>query len=314
MMDDLETLTVGSAYLAHEGLEAVLEAELARRGVTIARWHGRLALSPQPPVAAHWALDIWTAPEIHAIASTGDAARLMRARQRNWAQYSPDLHRRSALIADRLPPLRNRPLVFPSPVPTGHLGAWTLLAPDTLLLSTTKTSPFINGEVPFEENREDPPSRAYLKLWEALTRLGRWPVAGERAIDLGASPGGWSWVLATLGAHVTSVDRAPLVPTLTAMPNVDVRLESAFGLDPASFGPMDWVCSDIIAYPERLLRLARAWIDSGRAKTLILTIKFQGETDFDTADAFAAIPGGQVVHLWHNKHELTFLWQAPQAA
>ena len=28
------------------------------------------------------------------------------------------------------------------------------------------------------------------------------------------------------------------------------------------------------------------------------------------AEAFAAIPGGQVVHLFHNKHELTFLWSA----
>jgi len=310
-MSDLRNLTIGSAYLAHEGLESVLETELLRRGVAVAHWHGRLALTESPPVQALWALDVWTAPEMHPIASTGDAARLMRAKQRNWAQYSPDLHRRSALITDRLPPLRNRVHQFPTVPPTGHLGAWTLLAPDLLLLSTTKTSPFINGEVLFEENREDPPSRAYLKLWEALTHLGRWPQPGERTLDLGASPGGWSWVLAVLGAQVTSIDRAPLASNLMAMPNVILRQESAFGLEPEALPPMDWVCSDIIAYPERLLRLTQKWIASGRTKTIVLTIKFQGETDYDTADAFTAIPGGRVLHLWHNKHELTFLWQSP---
>ncbi len=72
---------------------------------------------------------------------------------------------------------------------------------------------------------------------------------------------------------------------------------------------MDWLFSDIIAYPTRLLALARRWIASGRAARIVMTIKFQGETDHDTADAFAAIPGGHVLHLWHNKHELTFFWQ-----
>jgi 23S rRNA (cytidine2498-2'-O)-methyltransferase len=38
-------------------------------------------------------------------------------------------------------------------------------------------------------------------------------------------------------------------------------------------------------------------------------VKFQGETDHDAADAFAAIPGGRLMHLFHNRHELTFLWE-----
>jgi 23S rRNA (cytidine2498-2'-O)-methyltransferase len=29
--------------------------------------------------------------------------------------------------------------------------------------------------------------------------------------------------------------------------------------------------------------------------------------DFDTPRRFAAIPGSRVVHLYHNKHELTWL-------
>ncbi|MBB2204924.1 SAM-dependent methyltransferase [Gluconacetobacter takamatsuzukensis] len=305
---------VRAAYLAAEGFEDALAEELERHGADIMAWHGRLALSASAPVAAAWALDIWLEPEIHAIGSIGAAASLLRGRQRNWACHAVRHHRRAALIAERLPPVAARPLVFPAAAPTGHLGGWTLLAPDTLLLSTRKSSPFVNGAVPFVEDRVGPPSRAYLKLWEACARLGAWPVAGERCVDLGASPGGWTWAIAQCGAEVVAVDRADLAPQVAAMPGVTLRRESAFGIEPAELGPVDWMFSDIIAYPARLLALARRWIAGGTARRIVMTIKFQGTTDHETAAAFAAIPGGRVLHLWHNKHELTFLWDRDAAA
>ena len=46
---------------------------------------------------------------------------------------------------------------------------------------------------------------------------------------------------------------------------------------------------------------------SGRVRRFVCTVKFQGETDHDTARALAAIPGGRLVHLFHNRHELTFI-------
>ncbi|MBB2202745.1 SAM-dependent methyltransferase [Gluconacetobacter tumulisoli] len=299
---------VRAAYLAAEGFEDPLTEELRRKGVEPMGWHGRLALSSAPPVEAAWALDTWLAPELHPVPSIGAAAALLRARQRNWACHAVGHHRRAALIEARLPPVRARPLVFPGAAPTGHLGAWTLLAPDMMLLSTRKTSPFVNGAVQFVEDRVGPPSRAYLKLWEACARLGVWPSAGETCVDLGASPGGWTWAIAQCGAGVTAVDRADLDPRVAAMPGVAARRDSAFGINPADMGPVDWMFSDIIAYPPRLLALARRWVAAGTARRIVMTIKFQGGTDHETAEAFAAIPGGRVQHLWHNKHELTFFW------
>jgi 23S rRNA (cytidine2498-2'-O)-methyltransferase len=298
-------MTVGAAYLAPEGLETVLEQDLARRGVTGVSWHGRLALAESGPVATPWALDIWTAPQEIPAPSVKAAADALRAIQRNWAAYPVAHFRRMALIGERLPPVKARPLVFPAPAPAAPLGAWTLLAPDRMLVSATKSSPFVNGEAGFVEDRVGPPSRAYLKLWEACTRLGRWPGPGARCFDLGACPGGWTWAIATLGAGVVAVDKAPLEERVAALPGVSLRQESAFGLEPEE---ADWMFSDIIAYPARLLALVRRWIDSGRVRNIVCTLKFQGETDFATADAFAAIPGGQVMHLFHNKHELTFAW------
>jgi 23S rRNA (cytidine2498-2'-O)-methyltransferase len=297
---------IRAAYLAAEGFERELEEELVRAGQPIPAWHGRLALSDSPPVSSAWALDTWTDPrEVEAPSIKGTAG-VLRAIQRNWSLYAAGHHRRAALIEAALPPVKARPLVFPELPPAGHLGAWTLLAQDRMLLSPTKTSPFVNGAVRFEEDRAGPPSRAYLKLWEALTRIGRRPVPGETCLDLGAAPGGWSWALAQLGADVVALDKAEMDPGVAALPNVTIRTESAFGLDPAQEAPVDWLFSDVICYPARLLGLVQRWLAAGRARNIVCTLKFQAETDHDTAAAFAAIPGAQLFHGAHNKHELMF--------
>jgi 23S rRNA (cytidine2498-2'-O)-methyltransferase len=297
-----------SAYLAPDGLEPTLEAWLERRGAHVAAWHGRLALSADPPLDCPWSLDTWTAPAEHEAASVKGAADALRAQQRNWAAYAAGHHRRMALIEARLPPVKAAPLAFPAAAPASHLGAWTLLDQGRLLASPTKSSPFPNGECRFIEDRIGPPSRAYLKLWEALTRMGTWPGPGDECLDLGASPGGWTWALAKLGASVTAVDKAPLDPAVAALPGVTQSIDSAFALEPVV---VDWLVCDVIAYPARTLDLLERWLPF--ARNVVCTVKFQGDTDHDTADRIAALPGITLVHLFHNKHELTVLKRAATA-
>lgn len=301
-----------TAYLAADGFEAQLREELARRGAAVRATHGRLLIAEGAPMAAAWAANVWHDCVELPAASIGTAAKSLRDIQRNWAMYAPLHHRRAALIREKLPHVSAKPVVFPAAAPTAPLGSWTLLAPDRMLAAARCTSPFANGEVELVEDKVGPPSRAYLKLWEALVRLRRWPQPGERCLDLGASPGGWTWVLAKLGAGVIAVDKAPLDPKVAAMPGVAWRGESAFGLDPASIGPVDWLFSDVICYPARLLKLVERWRATGHVRNFVCTIKFQGKTDHDTAEAFAAIPGAEVLHLHNNKHELTFLLSAPR--
>ncbi|MBM3555301.1 MAG: hypothetical protein FJX47_07085 [Alphaproteobacteria bacterium] len=297
-----------TAYLAAEGYVEELIAELG----DATEIHGRLVLAPGPARAVAWAANIWRAPERIAVASIGEAAKALRARQRNWACYASELHRRAALIQAKLPKVSAKPLVFPSAPPQAPLGSWTLLDAGTLLAAQDCSSPFPNGEVAFVEDRAGPPNRAYLKLWEAFTRLGVWPAPGAACLDLGASPGGWSWVLARLGARVIAVDKAPLAPRVTKLPGVTFQAGSAFALDPKSMGKVDWLVSDVVCYPDRLLRLLEAWIGSGHAGGIVATVKFQGETDLAAMEKFKALPGGALVHLHHNKHELT--WMRPPPA
>lgn len=287
-----------AAYLAPEGFEEELAFELGE----VERRHGRLLVAPGPPRPVAWAQNVWLEPEIRPIASIGDAAKQLRAIQRNWALYSHVEHRRAALIQDKLPHVSAKPIAPYTPLPEAPLGSWTLLDRDTMMFSAACTSPFPHGEVRFEEDREGPPSRAYLKLWEAFTLQGVWPRPGERVIDVGSAPGGWTWVLAQLGADVISVDKAPLDPRVAAMPNVTYRGESAFGLDTE---PVDWFFSDVICYPTRLFELVERW--RGFATRFVCTLKFQGETDHETAARFAAIEGSRLVHLSANRHELTWL-------
>jgi 23S rRNA (cytidine2498-2'-O)-methyltransferase len=65
----------------------------------------------------------------------------------------------------------------------------------------------------------------------------------------------------------------------------------------------------VVCYPARLLGLAERWLAAGTCRRLVCTIKFQGATDHETARRFAAIPGSRLLHLHHNKHELT--WMKP---
>ncbi|MBC7172063.1 MAG: hypothetical protein H5U40_06550 [Polyangiaceae bacterium] len=292
-----------TAYLAPEGFEADLAMEL---GSPVER-HGRLFLASGAPKPAAWAQNVWLEPNLAKVASIGEASRLLRGIQRNWAPYAFHLHRRTQLLVDKLPPIRFRPLVFPAAPPAAPLGSFCLVDSETLLYSASCTSPFPNGEARFEENHTDPPSRAYLKLWEALTRLGARPRPGDRCLDLGSSPGGWTWVLAELGADVTSVDKAELAPAVLASPNVHFERGSAFALDPRTIEqPYDWLFCDVICYPSRLLRMIERWLEHGAAKRFVCTLKFQGATDHETARAFAAIPGSSLFHLAHNRHELTW--------
>jgi len=303
-----------TAYLAAADFSAQLHEELRRAGVRVTVAHDRLLITDGEAVPSAWAANVWHDVQDVAIESIGDAAQRLRAVQRNWAMYAPLHHRRAALIAERLPYVSAKKLEFPDAAPAAPLGSWTLLAPGRLLYAPRCSSPFANGELNFVEDRAGPPSRAYLKLWEAFTRLGVRPQPGELCLDLGATPGGWTWVMASLGARVIAVDKAPLDPAVAAMARVTWRGESAFALDPASLPRIDWLCCDIICYPARLLAMVQRWLAAGTVGNFVCTLKFQGETDHDTAAAFAAIPGSRLFHAHHNKHELTWALLGRDAA
>jgi len=77
-----------------------------------------------------------------------------------------------------------------------------------------------------------------------------------------------------------------------------------------TIGPVDWLFSDVVCYRRAASRLVERWLAAGTCRNFVCTLKFQGETDHATAARFAAIPGSTLRHMFHNKHELTWIKQA----
>ncbi len=288
-----------TGYLAPEGLEKALLGELKN----VERQVGRLIIAQGENQEVYWAQNIWRDLEIIPFDSIGNGAKKLRAMNGLWVLYPHENIRRSKLIQEKLPFFSPKPLSFPATLPKSRLGSWTLLDANTLIASPNCSSLVPNGEYHFLETKE-PPSRAYLKLWEAFTRLGRAPKSGELCLELGASPGSWSWVLSALGAKVIAVDKAPLAKDFS---NVQFLKKDAFQIMPNDFPQVRWVFSDLICYPEKLLSWIQLWLEMGSKANFICTLKFQGEEHYAAIAEFKKIHGCQIMHLFHNKHELTFV-------
>lgn len=142
-------------------------------------------------------------------------------------------------------------------------------------------SPFPAGRAPISEDRRAP-SRAYKKLLEALSWIGRGLRPGDRCIDLGAAPGSWTYVGMHQGAEIVAVDRAELDPAVLGHPKVRQVRGDAFTYEPED-PPVDWLWSDIIADPEKSRALLLRWAEAGWFKHVIFHLKFKGKQDYASA-------------------------------
>ena len=115
------------------------------------------------------------------------------------------------------------------------------------------------------------PSRASMKLEEALTRLRVTPGRGDLCADLGAAPGGWTQRLVARGARVIAVDPAKLLPALAQDARVEHVQASAFSFQPEE--PVDWLFCDMAWRPLEVAELLGKWARKRWATHLVANIK-----------------------------------------
>ncbi len=190
-----------------------------------------------------------------------------------------------------------------------------LLAPDEGIVSVAPAPmprelrrnlwPFPKGELPVAVDKAAP-SRAFAKLVEAERRMGTAIAKGETLVDLGASPGSWSYVGIERGAFVTSVDRSPLREDLMRHRRLAFVQGDAFKFLPPE--PVDWLVCDVIAAPERNMGLLMDWVRERRCRKFIVTIKFKGHAEYAILDELKAkMPGWcdefYLTRLCANKNE-----------
>ncbi len=186
---------------------------------------------------------------------------------------------------------------------------WTILSDKKIAICTKPHSRFPLGWHEFNEDKETPPNRAYLKLWEALC-LGYIDIkSSESVIDLGSSPGGWSWVLSERAKTVYSIDKAPLEPKIAQLPNIAYTSADAFLVKPGDYPNCSWLFSDIICAPQRLLELVQRWSHESNIKNYMCTLKFKGNCDFDIINQFLKFDNSRIIHLYQNKNEVTWIKQ-----
>lgn len=295
-----------------EGHEYLLE-EIGFRGSKLLWKNDRFYLvedyHKEPFLWAQWqAEDL----EIIEYSSINDLVRCLKNYGKVWSYYSFDLHRRHTLIDEKLRYNRNsKRLKFPEDrmrylEQKDYGGFWSLLSNSLALISKNTSSSRIFGEMEFEENKQTPPSRAYLKLWEILMKLPYVPSSNQTVMDLGCAPGGWTWVLSKFAKEVISIDKAQMSQNILKIGNVRFEEKSAYSINPKEYLNVQWIFSDVISYPEKTLELIERWISDGYLGNMVFTIKFQGKTNFEVINKLKTIPHSRLTHLYHNKHELTW--------
>jgi 23S rRNA (cytidine2498-2'-O)-methyltransferase len=158
------------------------------------------------------------------------------------------------------------------------------------------------------------PSRSYLKVEEAYGIIGAEPQPGETVCDLGAAPGGWSYSAAKRGARVVAVDNGPLKGGALGNPLVDHRRDDAFGFSPGKDATYDWLFSDMLEDPHKILRsVVGPWLSGGWCRRFIVNLKF-GRVDPIALLAELRAPdspfakhasGVRITHLYHDREEFT---------
>ncbi len=153
------------------------------------------------------------------------------------------------------------------------------------------------------------PSRSAMKLAEAFAWLGLGPDKGEVCVDLGAAPGGWTFVLLARGARVHAVDSAKLAPQVARDRRVTHVRRSAFDFEPPE--PVDWLLCDMVQKPQDVAALLAKWAKRRWARLLLANVKLPMKRRVAAvAEARRTLESGgwrdlRVRHLYHDRDEVT---------
>ncbi len=182
-----------------------------------------------------------------------------------------------------------------------------------------KSSPWPMG-IPVINLPANVPSRSARKLEEAINHFI--PAAqhhkrlrpGMRAVDLGAAPGGWSWVLASRGLLVEAIDNGPLKPSAN-----ETGLVTHIQTDGFTFRPEKraaWLVCDMVTGATRVASLIGKWVANGLAREFIFNLKLGGANRQKQIDRARSIIKSEATtkgvgikltfkHLYHDRDEVT---------
>ncbi len=189
---------------------------------------------------------------------------------------------------------------------------------------TRDSSPWPLG-VPRLRQLGEAPSRSALKLEEALLTLlstaerEKLIKPGMCAADLGAAPGGWSWVMARQHIRVLSIDNGPMAESALATGIVEHIRADGFTWKPPK--PQDWLVCDMVESPRRVAARMAEWFANGWCEHAIFNLKLPMKKRWDETRLclrnFAEHAGKPLTirarQLYHDREEITVFASNPEA-
>ena len=171
--------------------------------------------------------------------------------------------------------------------------------------------------VPRLRQLSEAPSRSALKLEEALLTLlsederKKFIVPGMKAVDLGAAPGGWSWVLARQHLRVSAIDNGPMAESALATGLVEHLRADGFRWQPPK--PVEWLVCDMVESPVRVAARMAEWFANDWCKRAIFNLKLPMKKRWDETkrclDLFERNAGRPLTirarQLYHDREEIT---------
>lgn len=171
--------------------------------------------------------------------------------------------------------------------------------------------------IPRLKMHKDAPSRSALKLEEALLVLlsnderQNLLKEGMVAADLGAAPGGWTWVLTRNRLRVTSVDNGPLRQHVLDTGMVTHLRADGFAWQPPH--PLDWMVCDMVEQPRRVAERMASWLREGWCRHAIFNLKLPMKKRWQETqlclDLFAQQADKPLTirakQLYHDREEIT---------
>jgi 23S rRNA (cytidine2498-2'-O)-methyltransferase len=158
------------------------------------------------------------------------------------------------------------------------------------------------------------PSRSTLKLEEAFLVLlspaerERWLKPGMTAVDLGASPGGWTWQLAHRSIRTTAIDNGPMDGALMQSGVVTHLREDGFRYRPRK--AVDWLVCDMVEQPKRIAALVAGWLRDGACRYAMFNLKLPMKKRYEETRACLDVVRGvasevRARQLFHDREEIT---------
>lgn len=158
----------------------------------------------------------------------------------------------------------------------------------------------------------DAPSRSTLKLEEAFhvfIPYEEWDErlkGGLKAVDLGASPGGWTYQLVKRSFFVYAIDNGPMDPRLIETGQVKHFREDGFKFLPSKKN-ITWLVCDMVETPMKVTELMIKWLAEGFCREAIFNLKLPMKKRYEEVKKCLAFLDTEL-----KKHQVNFKIQAKQ--